>query len=50
MKINISPKEIAQFLNIEPRSVYMSFYRIRKKLNVNAEEFMEEFILEKQLA
>ena len=38
IRINLTTKEIASLLNISPKSVEMSRYRLRKKLKVNKDE------------
>lgn len=47
MKLNLSTKEIARILNIEPKSVQAKKYRIRKKLNIQKNvdiyKFFNEF-------
>ena len=35
LKLNLTSKEIAQLLNIQPKSIDMARYRLRKKLNIN---------------
>jgi len=44
LRLNFSSKEIAAILNISPKSVEMNRYRLRKKLNVPAEEKLNDFI------
>jgi tetratricopeptide (TPR) repeat protein len=44
IKINLSNKEVAQMLNINTTSVEMSRYRLRKKLNLEADTQLNEFI------
>jgi tetratricopeptide (TPR) repeat protein len=44
IKIGLSNKEIAQLFNINPSSVEMSRYRLRKKLNLEAEMQLNDFI------
>jgi phosphate/sulfate permease/DNA-binding CsgD family transcriptional regulator len=47
LRMNLSSKEIASILNISPKSVEMSRYRLRKKLQVppkiNLKDFFENF-------
>lgn len=38
IRLNLSSKEIAQLLNITPESVNKARYRLRKKLNLTAQE------------
>lgn len=38
IKLNLSTKEIAELMNISPRSVEMGRYRLRKKLNLGPNE------------
>ncbi len=38
IKLNLSTKEIAEIMNISPRSVEMARYRLRKKLNLKPDE------------
>jgi DNA-binding CsgD family transcriptional regulator len=45
LKMNISTKEIAPLLNISIRGVEISRYRLRKKLNLEANENLVEFML-----
>lgn len=44
IKMNLSNKEVAQILNINPESVIKSRYRIRKKINISKEESLDKFI------
>ena len=44
LKMNISSKEIARILNVAPRSVQMSHYRMKKKLNLSPEDSLSDFI------
>jgi len=39
-----STKEIAMFLNVEPKSIRMSKYRLKQKLNLNKEDDLEAYI------
>ncbi|MTI25047.1 tetratricopeptide repeat protein [Fulvivirga kasyanovii] len=43
LRSNLSSKEIATILNIEPKSVDMRRYRLRKKLNIGQEYNLTEF-------
>jgi len=45
MKMKLSTKEIASILNISPDSVTKARYRLRKKLNMNSDDRLEDFIL-----
>lgn len=45
LRMNISSKEIASLMNISYRGVELSRYRIRKKLRLNHEANLTEFIL-----
>ena len=44
LRLNLSSKEIASIQNISPKSVDMSRYRLRKKLNLPAETELSEFL------
>ncbi|WP_158275637.1 triple tyrosine motif-containing protein [Marinilabilia rubra] len=44
LKLNLSSKEIASLMNISVRSVEMSRYRLRKKLDLSPEESLSEYI------
>lgn len=44
LRIGFSSKEIAPILNISVKSVEISRYRLRKKLNLNQEESLTDFI------
>jgi len=45
MKMKLSTKEIASILNISADSVNKARYRLRKKLNMNSDDRLEDFIL-----
>jgi DNA-binding NarL/FixJ family response regulator len=45
LKMNLSSKEIAPLLNISIRSVENKRYRLRRKLNLEEEENLTEFML-----
>jgi ligand-binding sensor domain-containing protein len=45
LKLNLSSKEISQLLNITPRAVEVSRYRLRKKLNLKPEINLFDFLL-----
>ncbi len=45
LKMNISTKEIASLMNISPRGVEISRYRLRKKLKLDKYANLSEFIL-----
>lgn len=46
LRLNLSSKEIAPLLNISPRSVEVKRYRLRKKLNLEHEASLSDYILE----
>lgn len=48
IKMNLSSKEMASILNISPDSVKTARYRLRKKLNLNTEDNLTDFILNLQ--
>jgi hypothetical protein len=48
IKMNLSSKEMASILNISPDSVKTARYRLRKKLNLNTEDNLTDFILHLQ--
>jgi DNA-binding CsgD family transcriptional regulator len=43
LKIGLNSKEIAEIMNILPSSVFVSRSRLRKKLNISAEQDIIEF-------
>jgi DNA-binding CsgD family transcriptional regulator len=45
LKMNLSSKEIATYLNIAHRSVEVSRYRLRKKLNLATDTSLMQFLL-----
>ena len=45
LRLNLSSKEIAPLLNISPRSVEIKRYRLRKKLNLQHEDNLVNYIL-----
>jgi DNA-binding CsgD family transcriptional regulator len=45
LKMNLSSKEIANYLNIAHRSVEVSRYRLRKKLNLDSDTSLLHFLL-----
>jgi len=45
LRLNLSTKEIAQLLNISIRGVEIGRYRLRKKLNLERDQNLQEFIL-----
>ncbi|UFH54932.1 two-component regulator propeller domain-containing protein [Spirosoma sp. KNUC1025] len=45
LRMNLSTKEIAHLLNITPRSVELKRYRLRKKINLNADMNLSEFMM-----
>ncbi|MFH4966938.1 LuxR C-terminal-related transcriptional regulator [Gaetbulibacter sp. M240] len=46
LRLNLSSKEIAPLLNISPRSVEVKRYRLRKKLNLEHNDSLSDYILE----
>lgn len=46
LHLNIDTKQIAQLLNVEPKSVRMSKYRIKQKLGLDKEEDLENYLKE----
>jgi len=46
LRLNLSSKEIAPLLNISPRSVEVKRYRLRKKMNLEHESSLTDYILE----
>jgi len=46
IKMNLSTKEIAAILNVMPDSVLKSKYRMKKKLNVEADKDLYQFLQE----
>jgi DNA-binding CsgD family transcriptional regulator len=44
MRMQLNTKEIAQMLNIEPKSIRMARYRLKKKLNLPEETDLINFI------
>ncbi|PWN06225.1 helix-turn-helix and ligand-binding sensor domain-containing protein [Rhodohalobacter mucosus] len=44
LKLGFSSKEIAEFSNIKPSSVYINRSRLRKKLNLDADEDLTDFL------
>ena len=46
LRLNLSSKEIAPLLNISPRSVEVKRYRLRKKMNLEHESSLTNYILE----
>ncbi|HSW67404.1 MAG TPA: hypothetical protein VLH16_02385, partial [Bacteroidales bacterium] len=45
LRLNLSSKEIAPLLNISVRGVEERRYRLRKRLKLNSEQNLSEFIL-----
>ena len=45
LRLNLSSKEIAPMLNISPQSVEIKRFRLRKKLELNHEENLTDYIL-----
>lgn len=46
LRLNLSSKEIAPLINISPRSVEIKRYRLRKKLNLDGNENLVNYIME----
>ena len=46
LRLNLSSKEIAPLLNISPRSVEVKRYRLRKKMNLDHNANLTNYILE----
>ena len=46
LRLNLSSKEIAPLLNISPRSVEVKRYRLRKKMQLQRESSLTDYILE----
>jgi DNA-binding CsgD family transcriptional regulator len=46
LRMNMSSKEVASLLNITVRGVEIRRYRLRKKLNLNHEKNLAEFLME----
>ncbi|MCL2649682.1 MAG: hypothetical protein FWD60_01495 [Candidatus Azobacteroides sp.] len=46
LRLNLSTKEIAEFMNITVRGVEISRYRLRKKLNIETQEGLNEFMID----
>jgi DNA-binding CsgD family transcriptional regulator len=46
LRLNLSSKEIAPLLNISPRSVEVKRYRLRKKMNLDRQTSLTNYILE----
>lgn len=44
LKMNLSPKEIASFLNIQPRSIVQANYRMKKKMKLSSEVVIGDYI------
>ena len=44
LKIGLNSKEIADLLNVQPSSTYISRSRLRKKLHLNLEEALHSFL------
>ena len=45
LKMNLSSKEIANILNISPDGIKKARYRLRKKLNINSDNSLQDFVL-----
>lgn len=46
LRMNMSSKEISTMLNITPRSVELARYRLRKKLKLNRDQNLVEYLIE----
>ena len=46
LRLNLSSKEIAPLLNISTRSVEVKRYRLRKKMNLDHDDSLSDYILE----
>ena len=46
LKMNLSSKEIANVLNVSPEGIKKSRYRLRKKLELDTEDSLEETIMQ----
>lgn len=46
LRLNLSSKEIAPLLNISPRSVEVKRYRLRKKMNLDHDENLTNYIID----
>ena len=44
LRLNLSSKEIASIQNISPNSVDVNRYRLRKKLDIDSETDLSEFL------
>jgi DNA-binding CsgD family transcriptional regulator len=44
IKLGMSTKEIANIMNIEPKSMRMARYRIRQKLNLGKEDDLDDYV------
>jgi AraC family chitin signaling transcriptional activator len=45
LRLNLSSKEIAPMLNISPQSVEIKRFRLRKKMDLDHEENLTDYIL-----
>ena len=45
LKMNLSSKEIANILNISQEGIKKARYRLRKKLNIQTEDSLQELVL-----
>ncbi|MGB5988988.1 MAG: LuxR C-terminal-related transcriptional regulator [Marinifilaceae bacterium] len=45
LKMNLSTKEIASLMNVSPKSVEVSRYRIRKKMDLNKDESLTNYVM-----
>ncbi|MBG0781764.1 MAG: tetratricopeptide repeat protein [Bacteroidales bacterium] len=44
IKINLNPKEISRILSVSPNTVKSFRYRLKKRLNLNPDESIEDFV------
>ncbi|HAM97343.1 MAG TPA: hypothetical protein DCQ26_01925 [Marinilabiliales bacterium] len=49
LRMNFSSKEIAQLLNISTRAVEISRYRLRKKLNLDHDKSLTDFLIQDEI-
>lgn len=46
MRMNLSTKEVSTLTNVTPKSVKMSRYRLKKKLNLGKDDDLKNFLFE----
>ncbi|MCB0471413.1 MAG: hypothetical protein KDC51_13280, partial [Flavobacteriaceae bacterium] len=44
IRMNLSSKEVASLTNVSPKSVTMHRYRLKKKLNLDTEDSLKNFL------